>query len=95
VYDIAGTVNHVVQSGPDGAGQPVELFEPRRLVDAYERTAPEPLTPDEHRWLPGALALVPLHWAATAGLVGDSIHQAERAMTAAETWWSRRDELSS
>jgi hypothetical protein len=51
------------------------------------------LTPDEYRWLPGALALVPLHWAATAGLGGD-IRQAESAMTAAETWWSRRAELS-
>ncbi len=87
LYDIAGSLNHVTQSG--------ELPEPRRLLDAYERTAPEPLTPDEHRWLPGALALVPLHWAATAGLVGDSIHQAERAMAAAEAWWSRRAELSS
>ena len=95
LYDIAGSLNHVAQSGPDGVGQPVELLEPRRLLDAYERTAPEPLTPDEHRWLPGALALVPLHWAATAGLVGDSIHQAESAMTAAEAWWSRRAELSS
>jgi Ser/Thr protein kinase RdoA (MazF antagonist) len=95
LYDIAGSLNHVAQSGPDGVGQPVELLEPRRLLDAYESTAPEPLTPDEHRWLPGALALVPLHWAATAGLMGDSIHQAERAMTAAEAWWSRRAELSS
>jgi hypothetical protein len=74
-------------------GQPVELLEPRRLLDAYERTAPEPLTRDEHRWLPGALALVPLHWAATAGLVGDGIREAEGAMTAAEAWWSRRAEL--
>ena len=72
-----------------------ELLEPRRLLTAYERTAPEPLTRDEHRWLPGALALVPLHWAATAGLVGDGIHEAESAMTAAEAWWSRRAELSS
>ncbi len=95
LYDVAATLNHVAQSGPDGVGQPVELLEPRRLLDAYESTAPEPLTPDEHRWLPGALALVPLHWAATAGLVGDDIHDAESAMTAAETWWSRRAELSS
>jgi Ser/Thr protein kinase RdoA (MazF antagonist) len=95
LYDIAGSLNHIAQSGPDGVGQPVELLEPRRLLDAYESTAPEPLTPDEHRWLPGALALVPLHWAATAGLVGDDIHAAESAMTAAETWWSRRAELSS
>ena len=95
VYDIAGSLNHVARSGPDGVGPPVALLEPRRLLDAYERTATEPLTPDEHRWLPGALALVPLHWAATAGLVGGDIRQAESAMTAAEAWWSRRAELSS
>ncbi|HEU5214816.1 MAG TPA: phosphotransferase, partial [Gaiellaceae bacterium] len=95
LYDIAASLNHVAPSGPDGVGQPVELLEPRRLLDAYEGAAPEPLTPDEHRWLPGALALVPLHWAATAGLVGGDIRQAESAMTAAEAWWSRRAELSS
>jgi Ser/Thr protein kinase RdoA (MazF antagonist) len=87
VYDIAASLHHVAQSG--------ELLEPRRLLDAYEGTAPEPLTHDEHRWLPGALALIPLHWAATAGLVGDGIHEAESAMTAAEAWWSLRAELSS
>src|SRR6476661_223015 len=95
LYDIAGSLNHVAQSGPDGVGPPVELLEPARLLDAYEGTAPEPLTPDEHRWLPGALALVPLHGAATAGLVGGDIRQAESAMTAAEAWWSRRAALSS
>jgi len=87
LYDIAGSLHHVAPSG--------ELLGPRRLLDAYESTAPEPLTRDEHRWLPGALALVPLHWAATAGLVGDGIREAESAMTAAEAWWSRRAELSS
>ena len=87
LYDIAASLHHVAQNG--------ELLEPRRLLDAYEGTAPESLTRDEHRWLPGALALIPLHWAATAGLVGDSIHEAESAMTAAEAWWSRRAELSS
>lgn len=87
VYDLAASL-HLVAPGGD-------LPEPHRLLDAYERTAPEPLTPDEHRWLPGALALVPLHWAATAGLVGGGIHEAQAAMTAAETWWSRRAELSS
>jgi Ser/Thr protein kinase RdoA (MazF antagonist) len=87
VYDVAASLHHVAHSG--------ELLEPRRLLKAYEGTAPEPLTPDEHRWLPGALALVPLHWAATGGLVGDDIHEAESAVTAAETWWSRRAELSS
>ena len=85
LYDIAGSLHQVAPSG--------ELLEPRRLLDAYEGTAPEPLTRDEHRWLPGALALVPLHWAATAGLVGDGIREAEGAMTAAEAWWSRRAEL--
>jgi Ser/Thr protein kinase RdoA (MazF antagonist) len=95
VYDIAGSLNHVVQSGPDGVGQPAELLDPRQLLNAYESTAPEPLTRDERRWLPGALALIPLHWAATAGLVGESIQDAESAMTAAEAWWSRRAELSS
>ena len=94
VYDVAGSLNHVVQSGPEGVGQPIESLEPRELLDAYESTAPEPLTRDEHRWLPGALALVPLHWAATAGLVGGDIDEAESAMTAAEAWWSRRAELS-
>ena len=87
LYDIAVSLHH--------ASQDSELLEPRRLLDAYESTAPEPLTRDEHRWLPGALALVPLHWAATAGLVGNGIHEAESAMTAAEAWWSRRAELSS
>jgi Ser/Thr protein kinase RdoA (MazF antagonist) len=96
LYDIAATLNHAAQSGrPPGTLGPVESLEPRRLLDAYKRTAPEPLTPDEHRWLPGALALIPLHWAATAGLVGESIREAESAMTAAEAWWSRRAELSS
>src|SRR4051812_9159484 len=95
VYDIASSLNHVAQSGPDGVGHPVESLEPRRLLDAYESTAPEPLTRDEYRWLPGALALIPLHWAATAGLAGDGIREAESAMTAAEAWWSRRAELSS
>src|SRR5581483_355302 len=94
LYDVAGSLNHVVQSGPDGVGSSAAVLEPRRLLDAYEGAAPAPLTRDEHRWLAGALALIPLHWAATAGLVGDGIHEAERAMTAAEAWWSRRAELS-
>jgi Ser/Thr protein kinase RdoA (MazF antagonist) len=85
LYDVAASLHHVALSDAS--------LEPRRLLDAYEGTAPEPLTPDERRWLPGALALVPLHWAATAGLVGDGVDDAERAMTAAESWWSRRAEL--
>ena len=87
LYDVAGSLHHASLLG--------EMPEPRHLVDAYERAAPEPLTADEHRWLPGAVALIPLHWAATAGLVGDGIDAAETAMTAAESWWSRRAELSS
>jgi Ser/Thr protein kinase RdoA (MazF antagonist) len=87
VYDIAASLHHIAHNGGS--------LEPQRLLDAYERTAPEPLTRDEHRWLPGALALIPLHWAATAGLAGDDIHEADSAMTAAEGWWSRRAELSS
>jgi Ser/Thr protein kinase RdoA (MazF antagonist) len=86
LYDIGASLHHADRSG--------ELLEPRPLLDAYESTAPEPLTRDEYRWLPGALALVPLHWAATAGLVGHGIREAESAMTAAEAWWSRRAELS-
>ena len=99
LYDIAGSLNHVTQSGAFQGGlvrlPATGLPEPGRLLDAYESTAPEPLTRDEHRWLPGALALVPLHWAATAGLVGGGIREAESAMTAAEAWWSRQAELSS
>lgn len=95
IYDVAGSLNHVTHSGPDGVGPPAHLIEPRRLLDAYERTAAEPLTRDEHRWLPAALALIPLHWAATTGLAGGDVRDAEQAMTAAEAWWSRRAELSS
>ena len=95
VYDIAASLNHVAQSGPDGVGPAAQFLEPRRLLDAYERTAPEPLTRDEYRWLPGALALIPLHWAATAGLMGDGLDKAESAMAAAEAWWARRGEFAS
>jgi Ser/Thr protein kinase RdoA (MazF antagonist) len=95
LYDIASSLNHVVRSGPDGVGPSPGLIATQRLLDAYESTAPEPLTPDEHRWLPGALALIPLHWAATAELGGEDIAGAESAVTVAETWWSRRAELSS
>lgn len=92
VYDIAGSLNHVVHGGPDAVGPPAELLDLRPLLDAYESTAPQPLAGGERRWLPAALAFIPLHWAATAGLAG-SIGEAENAMTSAETWWSRRAEL--
>lgn len=87
VYDVAAALHHATPE--DGS------LEPGLLLDAYEGTARAPLTRDERRWLPGALALVPLHRAATAGLVGGGIGAAETAMTAAEAWWSRRHELSS
>ena len=86
LYDVAASLHHVAQGG--------ELLEPNRC-STPTKARPEPLTRDEHRWLPGALALIPLHWAATAGLVGDGIREAESAVTAAEAWWSRRAELSS
>ena len=35
LYDVAASLHHVAQGG--------ELLEPRRLLDAYEATAPEPL----------------------------------------------------
>jgi Ser/Thr protein kinase RdoA (MazF antagonist) len=87
VYDIAASMHHIAPSG--------EPLDSRQLLDAYESTAPEPLTSDEHRWLPGALAFIPLHWAATAGLGENGIRVAESAMTAAEAWWSHRAELAS
>ncbi len=45
LYDIAASLHHIAPSG--------ELLEPRRLVDAYENTAPEPLTRDEYHGSPG------------------------------------------
>src|SRR5215470_13742538 len=82
LYDIAGALSLMrdlpgIATSRNPGAQSGAWLEPRRLLDAYERTAPAPLTPDEHRWLPGALALVPLHWAATTGLVGDGIEEAE------------------
>lgn len=94
VYDVAGSLNHIAQSGPDGVGLPSASLDPSRFIAAYERTASVPLTPDEHRWLPGALTLIPLHWAATAALGGGGIAGVESAMTAAEAWWSSKAELS-
>src|SRR5690348_17815655 len=51
LYDIAASLHHVDPTG--------EQLRPGQLLDAYERTAPKPLTHEEHRWLPGALALIP------------------------------------
>jgi Ser/Thr protein kinase RdoA (MazF antagonist) len=65
----------------------------RELCDAYDRSAPEPVTPEERRFLPAMITQIPLHWVATAGIM-DSVPEAERAMDAAETWWARREELA-
>ena len=65
----------------------------RELCDAYDRSAPEPVTPEERRFLPAMITQIPLHWVATAGII-DSLPEAERAMDAAETWWARREELA-
>src|SRR4051794_25216392 len=65
----------------------------RELCDAYDHSAPEPVTPDEHRFLPAMITQIPLHWVATAWIM-DSVPEAERAMDAAEAWWARREELT-
>ena len=51
LYDIAASLHHVAQGG--------ELLEPRRLLDAYERTAPEPLTATSTVGSPGLSPLSP------------------------------------
>ena len=73
----------------------------RELCDAYDSSAPEPVTPDERKWLPAQITLIPLHWVATAGLMDSGIGiagiagvpEAERAMDASEAWWARREDL--
>lgn len=85
IYDVAGSLYWAVESG-------AELDRPL-LLEAYDRTAPEPLTADETRLLPTALTWIPLHWVATAGFIG-GVPEAERALAAAEAWWSRREDLS-
>jgi Ser/Thr protein kinase RdoA (MazF antagonist) len=65
----------------------------RELCDAYDSSAPDPVTPDERRLLPAMITQIPLHWVATAGIT-DSVPEAERAMDAAEAWWGRRQELT-
>ena len=74
----------------------------RELRDAYDSSAPEPVTPDERQLLPGQITLIPLHWVASAGFMDERIgvpgtagvSEAERAMDAAEAWWARRGELT-
>jgi Ser/Thr protein kinase RdoA (MazF antagonist) len=85
LYDVAASLYWASESGAN-----VDL---RELCDAYDSSAPEPVTPDERRFLPAMIAQVPLHWVATAWIM-DSVPEAERAMDAAEAWWARREELT-
>jgi Ser/Thr protein kinase RdoA (MazF antagonist) len=85
LYDVAASLYWASDSGAN-----VDL---RELCDAYDSSAPEPVTPDERRLLPAQITLIPLHWVATAGFMG-GVPEAERAMDAAEAWWARREELT-
>jgi homoserine kinase type II len=93
LYDLAGSLYWAAESGAN-----VDL---RELCDAYDSSAPEPVTPEERRLLPAMITLIPLHWVATAGLMDERIgvrgavgvSEAERAMDSAEAWWARREEL--
>jgi Ser/Thr protein kinase RdoA (MazF antagonist) len=94
LYDVAGSLYWASESGAN-----VDL---RELCDAYDSSAPEPVTPGERRFLPAQITLIPLHWVATAGFMDERIgvhgtvglSEAERAMDAAEAWWARREELT-
>jgi Ser/Thr protein kinase RdoA (MazF antagonist) len=94
LYDVAGSLYWASESGAN-----VDL---RELCDAYDSSAPEPVTPDERQLLPGQITLIPLHWVASAGFMDERIgvhgtvgvSEAERAMDAAEAWWARREELT-
>jgi Ser/Thr protein kinase RdoA (MazF antagonist) len=94
LYDVAGSLYWAAESGAS-----VNL---RALRDAYDSSAPEPVTAGERQFLPAQIALIPLHWVATAGLLDEltgvegavGVSQAETAMDAAEAWWARREELT-
>ena len=94
LYDVAASLYWASDSGAN-----VDL---RELCDAYDSSAPEPVTPEERRLLPAMITLIPLHWVATAGLMDERIGvpgtvglpEAERAMDGAEAWWARREELT-
>jgi hypothetical protein len=83
--DVAASLYWASESGAD-----VDL---RELCDAYDASAPEPVTPDERRFLPTMITQVPLHWVATAWIT-DSVPEAEKAMDTAEAWWARREDLT-
>ena len=94
LYDVAASLYWASDSGAN-----VDL---RALCDAYDSSAPEPVTPDERQLLPGQITLIPLHWVATAGFMDEptgvhgtvGVSEAERAMDAAEAWWAGREELT-
>src|SRR5262249_25732886 len=86
LYDVAASLYWASESGAA-----VDLHE---LCDVYDRSAPEPLTSDERRFLPAMITQIPLHWVATAWIT-DSVPEAEKAMDAAEAWWARREECLS
>ena len=94
LYDVAASLYWASDSGAN-----VDL---RELCDAYDSSAPEPITPGERRFLPAQITLIPLHWVATAGFMDERIgvhatvgmSEAQRAMDAAEAWWARREELT-
>jgi Ser/Thr protein kinase RdoA (MazF antagonist) len=94
LYDVAVSLYFAWESGAR-----VDL---RALCDAYDHSAPQPLTRGERQYLPAQIALIPLHWVATAGHLDESIgvpgavglSEAETAMDDAETWWGRREELT-
>jgi len=85
LYDVAASLYWASESGAN-----VDL---RELCDAYDSSAPEPVTPDERRFLPAMITQIPLPWVATAWIM-DSVPEAERAMDAAEARWARRAELT-
>ena len=66
LYDVAASLYWASESGAN-----VDL---RELCDAYDSSAPEPVTPDERRFLPAMITLIPLHWVATAW-----VHRSRRA----------------
>jgi hypothetical protein len=93
LYDVAASLYWASDNGAD-----VDL---RELCDAYDSSAPEPVTPGE-RQFPGQITLIPLHWVATAGLMDEptgvqgtvGVSEAEKAMDASEAWWARGEEMT-
>lgn len=93
ISDVAGSLHWAFESG--------ESLAFSELLDAYESTAPTPLTAVERGLLPAVLAQGPLYWVITASLTGtvpqstagrlEGVADAEAAMDSAERWWSKRE----